>query len=313
MRPTGLVVTNSHVVEVACEVLDLARAFGREPEVHLTLTDGTPLKATIKACGNPKRLDLAFLQIEGDRADWPTLALRRGDPQIGETVIALGYPMNIGFTATEGIISGVDRSQFGDYALHHQTDAAINPGNSGGPLIDLDGRVVGVDTLKLVGTENMGFAITADTVLFALAKYDRKKTLDSGSIGVDLAVSDGHVVVYHVDPDGPADKAGLKRGDRITAVNGQALSGDPKEAIHQIGRAIKAAAPGETISLSVVRGGEFLDVHIDVGQDGDAVPTYHTYRPRGALAISPARPWAGVALEIDRELQAAGRALSTGR
>jgi Do/DeqQ family serine protease len=221
---SGLVVTNNHVIEGMNEV-KVALADHREFEAKILLRD--------------PRSDLAVLKIKDDGDDFPVLELGDSDAiEVGDFVIAIGNPFGVGQTVTQGIVSALARTQIGinDYGFFIQTDAAINPGNSGGALVDLDGRLVGINSAiysRSGGSMGIGFAIPVNMVksVITAAKGGggsvkrpwlgaslQNVTQDiAESLGLERSI--GALVASVVD-DGPAATAGLKRGDVIVAVDG---------------------------------------------------------------------------------------------
>ena len=158
--PSGLVITNNHVIEGASEV-KVALADKREFEAELVLKD--------------TRTDLAVMRLKGVREKFPALELGNSDElQVGDVVLAIGDPFGVGQTVTHGIVSALARTQIGitDYQFFIQTDAAINPGNSGGALVDIHGRVIGINTAifsRSGGSQGIGFAIPANMVRVVVA------------------------------------------------------------------------------------------------------------------------------------------------
>jgi putative serine protease PepD len=160
VRADGLIVTNAHVVDGA-------------DTVTVTLADGTSHRATV--VGADSSIDVAVLQIDDDVAGLPTVTFADGQPEVGETVIAIGNALALGEepTVTVGIVSAIDRSiatsESSSMENLVQTDAAINSGNSGGPLVDMNGRVVGMNTAVASDAQNIGFAVSAATVVQAIS------------------------------------------------------------------------------------------------------------------------------------------------
>ncbi len=158
--PRGLVVTNNHVIEGADEV-KVSLADKREFSVDIVLKDA--------------RTDLAILRIKDGRERFPVIEFANSEElQVGDVVLAVGNPFGVGQTVTHGIVSAVARTQVGitDYQFFVQTDAAINPGNSGGPLVDMAGRIVGINTAifsRSGGSQGVGFAIPANMVRVVVA------------------------------------------------------------------------------------------------------------------------------------------------
>jgi serine protease Do len=187
--PTGLVLTNNHVVKGATEV-------------RVRTADGTDYTATVK--GTDPETDIAVLQLHDVKEPLPAARLGRSDRlRVGDFVIAIGNPYGLTLTVTNGIISAKSRViGIGPYDEFLQTDAAINPGNSGGPLFDLDGNVVGINTAISAQGQNIGFAVP-----------------------IDLARSLLPQLVAIVEANGPGAKAGIKDGDVIVGVNGRPVEG----------------------------------------------------------------------------------------
>jgi Do/DeqQ family serine protease len=228
--PTGLILTNNHVIEGASEV-KVSLADKRELEAEIVLKDS--------------RTDLAVLRVKNGRERFPALELGNSDElQVGDVVLAIGNPFGVGQTVTHGIVSALARTQLGitDYQFFIQTDAAINPGNSGGPLVDMAGRLIGINTAiysRSGGSQGIGFAIPANMarVVVASAKGGgsavKRPWLGARLQAVTPEIVDamslkrsGGALVTTVATGGPAARAGLRAGDLITAVDGQPVD-DP--------------------------------------------------------------------------------------
>lgn len=252
---SGFVVTNNHVIDGMTDVR-VALADRREFDAEIVLRD--------------PRTDLAVLKIKNGGAAFPMLELGDSDAlEVGDLVLALGNPFGVGQTVTQGIVSALARTQVGisDYGFFIQTDAAINPGNSGGALVDMQARLVGVNSAifsKSGGSVGIGFAIPVNMVktVVAAAKSGGKSvrrpwlgaTLQTvskeiaESLGLDRP--NGALVAEFAD-NSPAAAAGLKRGDIIVAIDGQAV-GDPEA----LGFRLATRQIGGVASLSVLRGGK---------------------------------------------------------
>ena len=282
--PTGLVVTNNHVVKDASEIV-VVLADRREIEARLELAD--------------ERTDLAILKLDMKGERLPAVSFADSDDlEVGDFVLAMGNPFGVGQTVTSGIISALARTTVGiaDYRFFIQTDAAINPGNSGGALIDLDGRLVGINTAiysRSGGSLGIGFAIPANMVRVVmgglhtgghvvrpwLGASTKPVTAD---IAPDLGLTHPEgVLVSAVTPDSPAARAGLKPGDVVVAVERRSV--DDAQAL----RFRIATLPiGGTARLAVLRRGQPVDVSLRL----EAPPEVPLRNPVG---IEGQNPFAG--------------------
>ncbi|RFC62354.1 DegQ family serine endoprotease [Fulvimarina endophytica] len=260
--PSGLVVTNNHVIADADEVR-ISFADGREFETEILLKDA--------------KVDLAVLRIEGGEGTFPTVGFGNSDGlEIGDLVLAIGNPFGIGQTVTNGIVSALARTHLspGDPGVFIQTDAAINPGNSGGALIDMRGRLIGVNTAifsKSGGSNGIGFAIPSNLVASFVAAAKAGGAFERpyvgatfGPVTADLAEALGlaaptGVIVHRVGEGSPAEKAGLRDGDVVTAV-GSARVSNPDA----LGYQLATAGIGSTIALTVLRDGEQEALSLDL-------------------------------------------------
>jgi len=262
---SGLVMTNNHVIEGASEV-KIALADKREFEAEVLLKDA--------------RTDLAVLRVKDGREKFTAIDLGNSDElQVGDVVLALGNPFGVGQTVTHGIVSALARTQVGitDYQFFIQTDAAINPGNSGGALVDLTGRLIGLNTAifsRSGGSQGIGFAIPVNMVKVVIASAKsggttvRRPWLGAKlqNVTPDIAESLGlkrpvGALVATVSDKSPASRAGLKTGDLIVTVDGQAvddqnafdyrfatkpLGGSAQLGVVRAGRETRLAIPLET-------------------------------------------------------------------
>src|SRR5467141_3528837 len=227
---SGLVVTNNHVIEGADQV-KVSLADKREFEAEIVLKDA--------------RSDLAVLRLKRQNERFPALEFADPDAlQVGDIVLAIGNPFAVGQTVTHGIVSAVARTQVGitDYQFFIQTDAAINPGNSGGALVDLSGRLVGINTAifsRSGGSQGIGFAIPVNMVRGVISSAQggssvvRRPWLGAKLQAVTSEIAEGlslkrpvGALVASVTPKSPAARAGLKTGDLVVAVDGQSVE-DP--------------------------------------------------------------------------------------
>jgi Do/DeqQ family serine protease len=282
--PTGLIVTNVHVIEGADEV-KVALADKRELEAEIVIKD--------------KRSDLAVLRIKDAHERFPVLDFANSDAlEVGDIVLAIGDPFGVGQTVTHGIVSALARTQVGisDYQFFIQTDAAINPGNSGGALVDLTGKLVGINTAifsRSGGSQGIGFAIPVNMVRVVVASAKGgSNAVQRPWLGAklqqltpDLADSmklkrPAGALVADVAPGGPAAQAGLKAGDVIIAVDNQPVD-DPNAFDYRF-----ATKPlGGTATLGLLRAGNELSVKV-------ALRTAPS-TPRDEITIRSRSPFSG--------------------
>jgi len=263
----GYILTNNHVVEGATDV-------------EVSLSNDKEQKAEV--IGTDPSSDLALLKI--DSTDLPILKL--GDSsklEIGDLVFAIGNPFGVGQTVTMGIVSATGRGGLGieDYEDFIQTDAAINPGNSGGALIDINGDLVGINTAivgRSGGNDGIGFAIPADMAKYVADQIRSNGQVVRGYLGayiqdvtpeiaqaMNIKTSNG-ALISDVADDGPAASSGLKRGDVVTAVNGEQVIDSRRFRLK-----IAEMAPGSTVRLTVERDGQEMQLPVKLGklQDTD--------------------------------------------
>lgn len=251
---SGLIVTNHHVIAGA-DAVKVALADGREFESRILLKD--------------ERLDLAVLLVEDAGVPFPVLDIGDSDAlEVGDLVLAIGNPFGVGQTTTTGIVSALARSHVGvsDFGFFIQTDAAINPGNSGGALIDMTGRLVGINTAifsRSGGSNGIGFAIPSNIVRAVVrtareggeafqrpwigADFDAVTPAIAESLGMERPLG---AIVTDVADDGPADRAGIRAGDVVTRIGRHGI-----EHPDALGYRIATAAFGDTVELGVLRRG----------------------------------------------------------
>ena len=263
VRGDGHILTNDHVVNGA-------------DEVTVELSDGRTLDA--KVVGTDKATDLAVLKVDGK--DLPTLEL--GDSEnvrVGDVVLAVGNPLGVGQTVTMGIVSAMGRATGlgdGSYEDFIQTDAPINRGNSGGALVDVSGRLIGINSQILTpsgGNIGIGFAIPANMARNVMTQLIEHGEVRRGKLGVtiqqitpDLARGLGlananGALVSSVESGGPAEAAGLARGDVITAINGSAVKDN-----NELRNEIAALQPGTSVQLTLQRDGKERTVTAKLGE-----------------------------------------------
>jgi len=257
----GYVVTNNHVVEKAAEV-------------QLVTDDGKTLNA--KVIGTDPRTDLALLKVT-ESGNYPFVQLAAGKPRIGDWVLAVGNPFGLGGTVTAGIVSAQGRDiGSGPYDDFLQIDAPINRGNSGGPTFNQNGEVIGVNTAIYSpsgGNVGIAFAIPSATVTQVVDALKKDGKVSRGFIGVQIQPVTGEVadaiglknahgaLVAAAEKDGPAAKAGIKRGDTILSVDGEQI----KDA-RDLSRRIAKYAPGSKAKITVWRDGKEREITFEVGR-----------------------------------------------
>ena len=255
--PSGIIVTNHHVV-------------GHADEILVLFSDGTQLPARV--LGFDELTDIAVIQVKAPGRLLP--AVSWGDSrqmEVGDWILAAGNPFGLGGSVTAGIISARGREigagPFDDFL---QLDAPINPGNSGGPTFNMDGEVVGVNTAIVTPTGasvGIGFAIPSQIARRIVAELREKGRIDRGWLGVsvqDITAAPGRpagVAIAAVERTGPAARSGLRQGDLVYAVNG-----DRVDSSRGLIRAVAAVTPGQLVRLSVVRQGREMEIPVTVGR-----------------------------------------------
>ena len=247
----GYILTNHHITSGS-------------REIEVALTDGRAFEG--KLVGSDPANDLAVSRI--DARDLPVAEMGDSNQlRVGQTVIAIGNPFGLvgGPSVTVGVVSALNRHILAERVYENliQTDASINPGNSGGPLLDLSGKVVGINTANIPGAQGIGFAIpinTAKAVLEDIVTYGRVTRPWLGVIGLDVSrelarrfnlAADTGIFVMRIIPESPAERAELQSGDVIVAIGDKEV--DSMEALQKEIRTRKA---GDVVSLVVVRGSE---------------------------------------------------------
>jgi serine protease Do len=265
----GYILTNNHVVDDA-------------DSVKVTLADGHQLNA--KVVGTDKKTDIAIIKVEA--RDLPTVTFANSDDvEVGDRVLAVGNPFGIGQTVTSGIVSATGRAGATglDYEDFIQTDAAINPGNSGGALVDMQGRLIGLNTAILSrsgGFQGIGFAIPSNLANRIMNSLVQTGKVVRGFLGVTIQditpdlveqfhlKSSGGAIVSDVTGESPAEQAGVKSGDVVLEYDGKAVVDS-----RRLKFAVAATEPGSEVKMLVLRDGKENSLTVKVGeQPGDRQP-----------------------------------------
>ncbi len=267
VSPEGYLLTNHHVIENAIDI-------------EVQLNDGRATRARL--VGSDPDTDIAVLHIDMDNLPVVALADVRA-LQVGDAVLAIGNPFNVGQTVTAGIVSALDRSQAGAsrYQNFIQTDAAINPGNSGGALVDAQGHLVGINTAifsRSGGNVGIGFAVPVDIAHDVMQQLVSNGVVRRGWIGVEprdlsaelaenlsLPVQSG-ALITGVLASGPAAAAGLRPGDVVTRVGERTV-----ENAGDLFGAVAAQPPGGTVAVTVQRGSQQVELNVRVGERSRAL------------------------------------------
>jgi serine protease Do len=256
----GYIITNNHVVEGA-------------DEIKVKLADGREFKARV--VGRDSKTDLALIKISSLFKDLPTLPLGDSDKiRVGDWVLAIGNPFGLEHTVTQGIISATGRViGSGPYDNFLQTDAPINPGNSGGPLVNLKGEVIGINTAIVATGQGIGFAIPSNMAKSITSQLKEKGKVVRGWIGISIQSMTTEIaqafglkepkgaLVGDVAPGGPADSAGIKRGDIIIAFDGK----DVKD-MSDLPRIVAETTVGKTVEVKVIRDRKEITLKVTVAE-----------------------------------------------
>ena len=247
---SGLIVTNNHVV-------------GHADKIVVSMTDGKQYPARV--IGSDELTDVALIKVA---APGPLPYVGWGDSrqvEVGDWVLAAGNPFGLGGSVTAGIISARGRDLgAGPFDNFLQLDAPINPGNSGGPIFNMDGQVVGVSTAIVSpsgGSVGIGFATPSELVGPIIAQLRDTGRIDRGWLGVAVEDSKDGVTIANVERSSPAAHAGIRQGDAVLAVNGEAI-----ETSRGLIRTIAAVAPGKDVNLSIRRQGREMNVSVTIGR-----------------------------------------------
>jgi Do/DeqQ family serine protease len=286
VSPDGIVVTNNHVV----------RGEGRT-DIKIALADNREFSAKVIVAD--ERTDLAILRIDTDERDFPYLSFADSDAlEVGDIVLAIGNPFGVGQTVTSGIVSALARTRLGisDYQFFIQTDAAINPGNSGGALVDMHGKLVGINTAiysRSGGSMGIGFSIPSNMARVVVNSALRGGKVERPWLGAelqgvtsDIARSLGldrpiGAMVVGISKGSPADKAGLAESDVILSVDGQPAL-DAQAVLYRI----TTKGVGERAELTVLRNRTERKLTLDLVAAPETVP-------RETTELSGSNPFAG--------------------
>jgi serine protease Do len=248
--PSGLIVTNNHVV-------------GHANKIEVLLTDGTRLPARL--IGTDELTDVALIKVS---ASGPLPYVAWGDShqvEVGDWILAAGNPFGLGGSVTAGIISARGRDLgAGPFDNFLQIDAPINPGNSGGPIFNMDGQVIAISTAIVSpsgGSVGIGFATPSELIAPIVTQLRGGGRIERGWLGVSVEDTKNGVSVAGVERTSPAGRAGIRQGDTILAVNGEHI-----ESSRGLIRTIAAVAPGKDVSLSIRRQGHEMDISVTIGR-----------------------------------------------
>jgi serine protease DegQ len=262
VSPEGYLLTNHHVVADATDI-------------EVQLADGRQTRASV--VGSDSETDIAVLKIDLDKLPAITLGDVRA-LRVGDAVLAIGNPFNVGQTVTAGIVSALDRTQTGSSPFQNfiQTDAAINPGNSGGALVDAQGHLVGINTAifsRSGGSLGIGFAVPVDTAREVMDALLRGGTVRRGWMGVEprdltpelaeslnLPVKAG-VLITGVLQDGPAARGGMRPGDVVVNIAGKAVQNTGA-----LFAAVASQAPDSNVTIGVQRGAQALELKVQLAE-----------------------------------------------
>jgi serine protease Do len=284
--PSGVALTNAHVVEKATEI-------------EVVTLDGSKHKA--KVVGLDRKTDLAVLRLDNGKGQFKFARLGDSETmQVGDWVIAVGSPFGLHATVTAGIISAkarqIGQGPFDDFL---QTDAAINPGNSGGPLVNMQGEVIGINSAIVAGGSGIGFSIPSNMARKIYSELLAKGKVTRGWLGVSIqpltpelaksfGAKDKGVLISDVLQDGPAAKGGLKAGDILTEFEGKKM-----EAPADLQRAVGLTTPGQDTKVKVWRdqGEKTLEVKIgEAPDDREAARQFGRSRSMLGLEVRPITP-----------------------
>jgi Do/DeqQ family serine protease len=303
----GIIVTNTHVVKV-----------GSQAEIRVVLSDRREFDA--KVILQDEKVDIAVLRIEGGEGNLPTLQLGDSDDlEVGDMVLAIGNPFGVGQSVTQGIVSALGRSLGARSSAQAfiQTDAAVNPGNSGGALVDLSGRLVGINTAIISGSgasHGIGFAVPSNLVRVFVRNVEAGRSrIERPWLGVALEPvtretaqglgldRPGGALIRRVHPAGPAAEARLEPGDVIIAIDGHAVS-DPQEVIYRL----TTRGIGNAARLTIVRQGRHTTVEVHLrappaAAEGNEVRNLAGQHPLSGARVATMSPAIAEELGVEEE------------
>jgi len=297
----GYILTNDHVVEKATRI-----------KVKF---NGDPTEYEAKVIGTDQATDVAVLKV--DRGNLVPVKVGNSDGvQVGDWAVAIGSPFGFDETVTAGIISAKSRNLPGEDQMlsgfQHflQTDAAINPGNSGGPLLNINGEVIGINTMiasRSGGYQGIGFALPINTAVKIYNQIIKTGKVTRGSIGITFPSIDDKnyefvkasggahgIFVSQVEPGGPADKGGVQEGDIITALDGKPVSRGDELMDH-----VADAAIGQTMKITVLRNGKTENLSVVIGDRNKVFAN----RVGGGQMVEPSEPGEGTQVKFGMTIQ----------
>jgi serine protease Do len=248
--PSGIIVTNNHVVDHADKIV-------------VSLTDGRQLPASV--LGRDELTDVAVIKVHTTESlpSVPWGDSRRAE--VGDWILAAGNPFGLGGSVSVGIISAEGRDLgSGPFDNFLQLDAPINPGNSGGPVFNMEGQVIGVSSVIVSPTGasvGIGFAIPSEAVNRIVTQLLAKGSIERGWLGVSVDDRDDGVTIASLDRNGPAGKSGIKPGDVVVAINGDRI-----DSSRGLIRAVAGVPPGDSVRVTIRRQGREMDISVNVGR-----------------------------------------------
>lgn len=267
----GYIVTNNHVISTSnnSSYFQITEATGIKVNLY---GDSQSYDATV--VGNDSYTDLAVLKIEKTGLT-PAVLGDSSDLQVGEFVMAIGNPVGMDYSVTQGIVSAINREVTVDGTTYNaiQTDAAINEGNSGGALVNANGEVIGINTLKLSGTgiEGIGFAIPISSTTSVIDQLIQYKTVKRPYIGIAGSQIDSTIAkrynlheginVEEVEKDSPAEKAGIQQSDIIIKIEGKEV-----KSVNELNQVKNTYNIGDTVTLTIVRNSQEMDVKVTLAE-----------------------------------------------